>query len=228
MQAVPGEFLSIDRKERVNQPFSDLTLRSPNERVCDFDDVVMPFDEERAKRDASRCIHCPDPAPCMVACPTHNDIPSAMWLIEQGKFKEAAQIYHQTSSLPDICGRVCPHEQLCQGSCVLNKTHTPVLTGQLEVFAMDWKYATAEELTVAAFYPHPNQIGSVYAQIVASGPDEEEDAFHGLMFAAINTAQYRISLATSYFVPPPSLVSALESAAQRGVKTRVLISGPKT
>ena len=139
MQAVPSEFLAIDRKERVNKPFRDLTLRAPNERVCDFEDVVISFDAERAKLEASRCIHCPDPAPCMVACPTNNDIPSAMWLIEQGRFKEASQIYHQTSSLPEICGRVCPHEQLCQGSCVLNKHHQPVLTGQLEVFALEWE-----------------------------------------------------------------------------------------
>jgi glutamate synthase (NADPH/NADH) small chain len=140
MQAVPSEFLAIDRKERVNRPFRDLSLRSAEKRVCDFDDVVISFDAERAKLEASRCIHCPDPAPCMVACPTHNDIPSAMWLIEQGRFKEAAQIYHQTSSLPEICGRVCPHEQLCQGSCVLNKHHQPVLTGQLEVYALEWEH----------------------------------------------------------------------------------------
>ena len=139
MQAVPSEFLAIDRKERVNKPFRDLSLRAAEERVCDFEDVVISFDAERAKVEASRCIHCPDPAPCMVACPTHNDIPSAMWLIEQGRFKEASQIYHQTSSLPEICGRVCPHEQLCQGSCVLNKHHQPVLTGQLEVFALEWE-----------------------------------------------------------------------------------------
>ena len=139
MQAVPSEFLAIDRKERANKPFNDLTLRPPEERICDFDDVVIGFDAERARVEASRCIHCPDPAPCMVACPTHNDIPSAMWLIEQGHFKEAALIYHETSSLPEICGRVCPHEQLCQGSCVLNKHHQPVLTGQLEVFALEWE-----------------------------------------------------------------------------------------
>lgn len=141
MQAVPSEFLTIDRKERANKPYQDLNLRPPVERVCDFEDVVISFTPERAMTEAARCIHCPDPAPCMVACPTHNDIPSAMWLIEQGRFKEAAFIYHKTSSLPEICGRVCPHEQLCQGSCVLNKQHTPVLTGQLEVFAMEWERA---------------------------------------------------------------------------------------
>jgi glutamate synthase (NADPH/NADH) small chain len=139
MQAVPSEFLAIDRKERVNQPFHDLLLRPANQRVCDFEDVVITFEPDQARLEATRCIHCPDPAPCMVACPTHNDIPSAMWLIEQSRFKEAAQIYHQTSSLPEICGRVCPHEQLCQGSCALNNHHQPVLTGQLEVFALEWE-----------------------------------------------------------------------------------------
>ncbi len=139
MQAVPSEFLDIDRKARANKPFFDLDLRPPEIRTCDFDDVVISFEPERAMVEAARCIHCPDPAPCMVACPTSNDIPSAMWLIEQGKFVEAAAIYHQTSSLPEICGRVCPHEALCQGSCVLNKHHQPVLTGELETFAVDYE-----------------------------------------------------------------------------------------
>ena len=139
MQAVPGEFLPVDRKFRVNTPFLDLDLRPPGERTCDFEAVVLDFSSERAMLEASRCIHCPDPAPCMLACPPHNDIPSALWLIEQGRFGEAAALYHLTSSLPEICGRVCPHEQLCQGSCVLNKQHRPVLTGQLETFAADFE-----------------------------------------------------------------------------------------
>jgi len=137
MQAVPSENLAIDRKKRAKKPFLELDLRPAEERVCDFDEVVIGFTPEQAKVEAARCIHCPDPAPCMVACPTNNDIPSAMWLIEQGRFTEAAKLYHKTSSLPEVCGRVCPHEQLCEGSCVLNKTGEPVNTGQLEVFALD-------------------------------------------------------------------------------------------
>lgn len=143
MQAVPGEFLAIDRKERANTPFYDLDLRPVQVRTHDFEDVVIEFDSERAIREAARCVHCPDPAPCMVACPAHNDIPSALWLIEQGQFLEAAQLYHQTSSLPEVCGRVCPHEQLCQGSCVLNKDHEPALTGELEAFTVDYERRTA-------------------------------------------------------------------------------------
>ena len=81
MQAVPSEYLAIDRKERANKPFCDLDLRPAQTRTADFDDVVIEFSAERAMLQASRCVHCPDPAPCMLACPANNDIPSAMWLI---------------------------------------------------------------------------------------------------------------------------------------------------
>jgi glutamate synthase (NADPH/NADH) small chain len=143
MQTIPSEHLEIDRKARVYMPYQDLSLRPPTERVCDFGDVIIPLDSDRAMLEASRCIHCPDPAPCMLACPCHNDIPSAMWLIEQGHYIEAAQLYRQTSSLPEICSRVCPHEQLCQGSCALNKTQEPVLCGPLETFVTCYERKTA-------------------------------------------------------------------------------------
>jgi glutamate synthase (NADPH/NADH) small chain len=128
MQAVQSEFLAIDRKSRARIPFTDIDHRDPQERICDFEDVVIALDAERAMLEASRCVHCPNPAACVTACPAHNDIPSAMWLIEQGQLLEAANLYRQTSSLPEICGRVCPHEQLCQGSCVRTAAF-PVLTG---------------------------------------------------------------------------------------------------
>jgi glutamate synthase (NADPH/NADH) small chain len=143
MQAIPSDFLAIDRRERLRIPYFDLDHRPAQQRVCDFEDVVVPLDPERAMLEAARCIHCPDPAPCVEACPTHNDIPSAMWLIENGRFLEAARLYRQTSSLPEICGRVCPHEQLCQGSCVRNKFHEPVLTGALEAFVTDYERKVA-------------------------------------------------------------------------------------
>jgi glutamate synthase (NADPH/NADH) small chain len=139
MQTIPSEFLAIDRKARAYIPYIDVDHRDPRQRICDFDDVVINLDAETAMLAASRCVHCPDPAACVEACPTHNDIPSAMWLIEQGRFLEAAQLYRQTSSLPEICGRVCPHEQLCQGSCVRNHKNEPVLTGALEAFVTDYE-----------------------------------------------------------------------------------------
>lgn len=164
MQAIPSDFLAIDRKARAYMPFLDVDVRDPQERICDFDDVVVSFEEERARLEASRCIHCPDPAPCVQACPTHNDIPSAMWLIEQGQFLEAARLYRQTSSLPEVCGRVCPHEQLCQGSCVRNKHHEPVLTGALEAFATDYERCFAS-VTIPVGQPSGKRVA-----IVGSGP----------------------------------------------------------
>ena len=137
-QVVSGE-LAIDRKGRMRIPFTDLAVRPPEERLGDFEESFLPLTPEEARLAAERCIHCPDPAPCFEACPANNDIPSAMWLIEEGDFIGAAEVYRMTSSLPEICGRVCPHEALCQGSCVRNKRGEPVLTGALEAFVTDYQ-----------------------------------------------------------------------------------------
>jgi len=139
MSEMPSDSPVLDRKARMKIPFEDLPTRPVSERLLDFGETFLPLDEERARREAMRCIHCPDPAPCSEACPGHNDISKALLLVEQGKFLEAAEVYRQTSSLPEICGRVCPHEQLCQGSCVRNKRGEPVLTGALEAFVTDFQ-----------------------------------------------------------------------------------------
>jgi glutamate synthase (NADPH/NADH) small chain len=138
MRRIPGDTLEIDRKSRAQRPSMELVNRLPTLRVCDFEEVLIPLTPEQAMYEASRCIECPDPAACVRACPVHNDIPSAMWLISQGDFIEAAKIYLENSSLPDICGRVCPHVSLCQGSCVQSKHDDPVATGALEAFVVDY------------------------------------------------------------------------------------------
>jgi glutamate synthase (NADPH/NADH) small chain len=134
MEHISNESLAIDRKSRARTPSLKVSTRPVDERLCDFNDITIPLTPEQAMFEASRCVQCPDPAPCVQACPTHNDIPAAMWLIEQGEFLEAARLYRQTSSFPEICGRVCPQEQLCQGSCSHLKYHASVLTGPLEAF----------------------------------------------------------------------------------------------
>jgi len=163
-QSIPSEFLAIDRKARAISPCDEISLRPAEERVRDFDDVIIPMGAECAQIAASRCIHCPDPAGCVVACPTHNDIPSAMWLIEQGDFLGAARLYQETSSLPEICSRVCPHDALCQGACVMVKNGDPVLTGYLESFVMDF----AREMGLMAI-PVGKPTGKRVA-IIGAGP----------------------------------------------------------
>ena len=163
-QGIPREFLAIDRKARARAPSLDVSTRSAEERIHDFNDVVIPLTPEEAMLEAARCVQCPDPAPCMEACPVHNDIPTAMWLIEQGEFLEAAKLYRETSSMPEICGRVCPQEQLCQGSCSHLKSRASVMTGPLEAFVADY-----ERKNAGVEIPQGTPTGKQVA-IVGAGP----------------------------------------------------------
>ncbi len=101
----------------------------------------------------------------------------------------------------------------------------PTVLQLQQVFTEDWYYATGEELTQPERFPRPQETGDVCAQVVSGGPDADVAAFHALMFSAINEAQERVTLATSYFVPTDPLVMALETAALRGVKVRLLVAG---
>lgn len=138
MSVGAAERNSIDRKERMKLPYVPVPERPVDERIQDSGPTSFGLTEKAAREAAERCIHCPDPAACQKACPVGNDIPAAMWLIEDGDFAGAAEVYLKTSSLPEICGRVCPHEALCQGSCVRFKLGEPVITGALEAFVVDY------------------------------------------------------------------------------------------
>src|SRR4030042_473490 len=136
--AEPQNQPSIDRKARIKIPYEAPPARPVSERLKDFKETFLPLSPERAMREAGRCLQCPM-APCVKACPAGNDIPGALRKIEQGDFLGAAKIYRRTSTMPQICGRVCPHDQLCQCACVRNKNHEPVLCGALEAFAADFE-----------------------------------------------------------------------------------------
>lgn len=101
----------------------------------------------------------------------------------------------------------------------------PAVLQLQQVFAEDWFYATGEELSGPEWYPIPETMGDHMAQVVPGGPYGGADAFHHLFFAAINEAENRITLATSFFVPTPPLVTALETAAYRGVSVRLMLAG---
>ncbi|MGB7540057.1 MAG: NAD(P)-dependent oxidoreductase, partial [Anaerolineales bacterium] len=153
----------IDRKARIKIPYEAPPARPVAERVKDFRETFLPLTPERAMREAGRCLQCPM-APCVKACPAGNDIPGALLKIEHGDFLGAAKIYRRTSTMPQICGRVCPHEQLCQCSCVRNKTHEPVLCGALEAFAADFERAQNP------FHIHPGASTGKRVAVVGSGP----------------------------------------------------------
>lgn len=100
----------------------------------------------------------------------------------------------------------------------------PAVLQLQQVFAEDWYYATGEELTDPRFYPPPDEPGSTTAQVLAGEPAGDVAVFHQILFAAINNADRSVTLTTSYFVPTEALAAALESAAYRGVKVRLLLS----
>ena len=133
------DFRSIDRKARIHLPSRGLPTRPAAERVKDFLEARATLDEDWAKYEASRCIHCHEMAACRRACPAGNDISQAMYLIEQGSFIDAASVFRKTNFLPEICGRVCPQEKLCEGVCVLGRVSDPVLVGVLESFICEYE-----------------------------------------------------------------------------------------
>jgi glutamate synthase (NADPH/NADH) small chain len=134
--------LDINRKERLKIPRQKVPKQNPAKRVYNFDEVYLGFDAETAKLEASRCLQCPELSGCAGGCPLHNDIPRALYHIARGEFLEAAEVYRETSNLPEICGRVCPQEKLCQGSCVVGKRDLPVFLGKLEYFVADYERRT--------------------------------------------------------------------------------------
>lgn len=155
----------IDRRARLYLPSPRLDYRPVEERIKDFNEACLGFNPQTASQEASRCIQCPEPQACILACPLHNDIPSAMWEISQGNFIRAAQIYRQTNPFPELCGRLCPDEALCAGSCGVGKRHGSVRLGRLEAFVADFQRKNSGLPLAAIQSPNGKKVA-----IVGSGP----------------------------------------------------------
>ncbi|MDA0364578.1 MAG: NAD(P)-dependent oxidoreductase [Chloroflexi bacterium] len=154
----------VDRKARLRIAAQRPAKQDPTARVQNWDEVFFLFDESTARAEAMRCIQCPA-APCQRACPVHNDIPGAFWLLEQGDFSGAADVFRETSELPEMCGRLCPQERLCEGHCVVGKNALPVAIGKLETFATEWQRAHGELHT-----PAPAPSTGKRVAVVGTGP----------------------------------------------------------
>ena len=111
--------------------------QDPKVRATNFEEVCYGYNSEEAQLEATRCLNCKNPR-CVAACPVSVKIPSFISMVAEGKFDEAARIIAEDSSLPAICGRVCPQETQCEGSCILGVKGEPVAIGKLERFVADW------------------------------------------------------------------------------------------
>ncbi len=121
--------------------FLDLPRHDPQKtqvevRIHDFREIYGQFSKEQAGNQAGRCLSCGNPY-CEWKCPVHNFIPNWLKLVEEGNLFEAAELSHRTNTLPEICGRVCPQDRLCEGACTLNDGFGAVTIGSVEKYITD-------------------------------------------------------------------------------------------
>ncbi|MEZ9130904.1 FAD-dependent oxidoreductase [Vibrio breoganii] len=130
------QFIDVSRVDPAKKPLKI--------RKIEFVEIYEPFTKQQASAQADRCLDCGNPY-CEWKCPVHNYIPQWLKLANEGRIIEAAELSHQTNSLPEVCGRVCPQDRLCEGSCTLNDEFGAVTIGNIEkyindkAFEMGWK-----------------------------------------------------------------------------------------
>ncbi|MBL7004387.1 MAG: FAD-dependent oxidoreductase [Gammaproteobacteria bacterium] len=154
------QFLDVQRTEssKINA----------EERIKEFAEIYTGFDRTKAAEQADRCLACGNPY-CEWKCPVHNYIPNWLKLVAEGNLNEAVTLAHKTNSLPEICGRVCPQDRLCEGACTLNTGFGAVTIGAVEKYISDtaiannWRpdlsYIQQTDKTVAVVGAGPAGIG---------------------------------------------------------------------
>jgi len=128
MAVNPLQFLEIPRRDPEKETVEI--------RLKHFGEIYADYDGANAAAQAGRCLSCGNPY-CEWKCPVHNYIPDWLNLIEEGRLFEAAELSHQTNSLPEVCGRVCPQDRLCEGACTLNDGFGAVSIGNIERYISD-------------------------------------------------------------------------------------------
>jgi len=122
------QFLEVQRTDPAKKP-------AP-ERVREFNEIYTDFNQQNAASQAARCIECGNPY-CEWKCPVHNYIPNWLKMVAEGNLIEAVEMSHKTNSLPEVCGRVCPQDRLCEGACTLNTGFGAVTIGSVEKYISD-------------------------------------------------------------------------------------------
>ncbi|MBQ6253486.1 MAG: NADPH-dependent glutamate synthase [Bacteroidales bacterium] len=140
--------------------------QDPKVRAHNFEEVCYGYNLEEATREASRCLHCKNPR-CVTACPVAVKIPEFIAKVKEGDIAGAAAVIAEDSSLPAVCGRVCPQESQCEGSCVLGVKGEPVAIGKLERFVAD--FSAGETMSPSGVVSDDPTTGHKVA-IIGSGP----------------------------------------------------------
>ena len=200
--------------------------QSPEERSKNYKEVALGYTREQAIDEAQRCLHCKN-RPCVSGCPVRIHIPDFIAKVAEGEFEEAYQIISQSSSLPAVCGRVCPQESQCEMHCVRGIKGEPVAIGRLERFVADWHNAHSEAAPAV-----PEQNGHKVA-VIGSGPsgltcagDLAKKGYKVTVFEALHTAGGVLVYGIPEFRLPKSIVQKeIDSLRALGVdvETNVVI-----
>ncbi|WP_206485211.1 FAD-dependent oxidoreductase [Thalassotalea sp. G2M2-11] len=126
------QFIDVNRIDPPKKPI--------DQRKIDFVEIYNPLSSDQSAGQADRCLDCGNPY-CEWKCPVHNYIPQWLELVTEGKIFEAAELCHQTNSLPEMCGRVCPQDRLCESACTLNDEFGAVTIGNIEKYITDTAFA---------------------------------------------------------------------------------------
>ena len=172
----------------VNPKKHEMPAQDPAVRAHNFSEVALGYTQEVAIDEAKRCLNCKH-QPCVSGCPVNIHIPEFISHVKTGDFEGAYQVIAKSSSLPAVCGRVCPQESQCESKCTLGIKFEPVGVGRLERFVADWHN---EHCTEAPVKPESN--GHKVA-VVGSGPsgltcagDLAKKGYDVTVFEALHTA----------------------------------------
>jgi len=152
------------RFEFIDRDRAQPQKHSTESRLHDFREIYESFRQTQGEAQSERCIACGNPY-CQWKCPVHNYIPDWLKLAAEGRITEAAELAHQTNSLPEICGRICPQDRLCEGACTLNTDYGAVTIGAIERYITDTAFAQGWQPDLSGV----RQTGSKVA-IIGAGP----------------------------------------------------------
>ena len=200
--------------------------QEPAVRAHNFDEVTIGYSAETAVDEALRCLSCKN-MPCVSGCPVNIHIPEFIAKVKEGDFEGAYQVIHKTSSLPAVCGRVCPQETQCEAKCVRGIKGEPVGIGRLERFVADWHNAHSDTApTVAPSNGHRVAIvGSGPSGLTCAG-DLAKKGYKVTVFEALHTAGGVLVYGIPEFRLPKSIVrKEVENLIAMGVdvETNVVI-----
>ena len=213
----------------LNPKKHEMPTQAPEVRAHNFSEVALGYPVEIALEESKRCLNCKN-RPCVAGCPVNVSIPDFIMKVKEGDFEGAYQIINQTSSLPAVCGRVCPQETQCESKCTMGVKFEPVGIGRLERFVADWHNANSKEA------PKQPQTNGHKVAVVGSGPsgltcagDLARMGYHVSVFEALHTAGGVLVYGIPEFRLPKSIVAKeVETLKDLGVDIETNVVNGKT